>query len=194
MSHKTSGGAIGAAGLAALVAVAALGCDRTAESGEVTGRAASPTVEIEQAPWRIKMVAAGHKGRRPGKKVRRLVKRHRPQVRAAVIDVYDALFLAPERRGDVLSRLFTSSAARALRRSQAGVPAEAEQVKIVARRATIGVESVGARRAAAGTAVKVRGRIDGRRFRLRHRATMWLERSNRRWRIIAFDVRQGPIR
>jgi hypothetical protein len=195
LSHRSRTGAIVAVFIAVVMAVGASIWGRAPKSAEVSPKAApTPAVEIEHAPWRIKTVAAGHRGRRGPKKARRLVKRHRPQVREAIVDVYDALFLDTDRRREVFSRRFTPPAARSLRRSQAGVPAEAERVKIVARRASIGIESLGARQAAARTTVRARGRIDGRGFRVRHQATIWLERPKNRWRVIAFDVRQRPVR
>jgi len=154
----------------------------------------SPPPAIEQAPWRIETVRAGGGGGLTQADTRRLRSR-KPELRALVTDLYDALFLQPERRARALRVHLAPRARRAFAAlERVGAPAKAVQLRTLRRRARIGIDTHSTRRAAASVTLRLTGRVGGRRFRTEHVATLWLERSQGRWRVIAFDVRQRPVR
>ena len=112
--------------------------------------------------------------------------------RRAGWDVYDAVFLQPAHLPAAARSDFSRAAARSWQRSRAGLPAHAERVKLLSRRARIGIDAESARRAVASVVVRAAGWRGARRFRLLHRATLWIERGARGWRIVAYDLAQGP--
>jgi hypothetical protein len=36
--------------------------------------------------------------------------------------------------------------------------------------------------------------VGGRDFKVRHRSQLWLERTKKGWKVIAFDIDQRPMR
>jgi hypothetical protein len=113
-------------------------------------------------------------------------------VKILVQEVYGSLFLKQEREDAALRRHFSRRAARAFMRTRSGMPAEASDTKTTRRTARVGIEVVRARRALARVIVHARGRLDGDVVRVVHRSRLWLERFHGRWRVIGFDVDQGP--
>jgi hypothetical protein len=71
----------------------------------------------------------------------------------------------------------------------------ANEVQFKRRRAWIGVEGRNARSAVATVLLNVTGRLDDEeRFWVQHHATLWLQRSKGSWKVIGFDITQGPRR
>jgi hypothetical protein len=148
---------------------------------------------IAQAPWRVSAFPAGNLKhlRRPDK---RLIRDQRPRLARFVRGLYDALFLERGAARAIVRNRFTPAAARSFVASRhLGAPPDAADVKTLARRATIGIQAPGARRAVALVRVRARGRVGARRWRVTHESTLWLERAGRGWRVIAFDVEQRPV-
>lgn len=148
---------------------------------------------IKQARWEVKSFPAGA--------VWEMTKRDRKQLRIQgrsiarlVRRVYDTLFLQPGRAPEILKRNFVDPAAFSLRRSRIGLPKRADDVQFLARRARIGIDGPSRRRAAGTVTLLVRGKAGGRRFRMKHESTLWLERTKRGWHVIAYDAQQGPQR
>jgi hypothetical protein len=148
--------------------------------------------KIKQARWQIKARGSGAISKVTRADKRRL-STQRPRLAGLVRDVYDSLFLYPSRRRAVLHRRFSKPAARTVVRSRAGVPSDAELVRTWSRRARISIQPDGARRAAAIVVVRARGQLRSKIFRIVHKATLWLERPKRLWRVIGFEVSQGPF-
>jgi hypothetical protein len=155
---------------------------------------ASPSApRIEQARWRVEARTAGRAGELSRPERRRL-RGQRPRVGALVRELYDALFLRPGGARDAVRKALAPAAARSLlRMRRLGAPEAAERVRTLVRRARVAIEGPRGLRAVASVWVKARGRLRGRPFTLTHRATLWLERSGRAWRVIAYDVEQRPL-
>ena len=186
--------------LLALVAVVSLTGGRPAERRQDAARptptptptATAPTA-IAQAPWQIRSAPADVSAR-VTKAQRREVARQARRVSRVLKRVYGALFLRPETRRSVLRDHLVPHAARALHRSGAGFPAKAQRVKTVRRLARISVDPLGPRRAVVAVTLRVRGLVEGNVARVRHRATLWLQRSGGSWKVIAFELDQQPVR
>jgi hypothetical protein len=184
----------------AVVALAAVGAIAVVTAdGDAPGRAprGAPTPEpspprIRQAAWRIRTFPAGAPARMT-RNDRRNLARQRPRVARLVKDVYAALFLERKSRRTMLRKRFARSAGRSLRGRAVGVPRGATRVKTFRRRARIGIDAPGVRRAVATVAVRARGRVGDRRFRVAHAATLWLQRRGSGWSVIAFDLRQRRL-
>ncbi len=150
--------------------------------------------EIKQARWKTKVsIAPGHK--RLSKKQKNKIRTRGKDVELVIRDLYDTLFLSPDRSKKAITSRFIPSAATALlRQKKPGVPVGAEEVKTLRRTASIGIEAATTRLAAAEVLVKAKGRLSDKTFTVTHRATLWLEKSKGRWKVIAFEVNQGPAR
>lgn len=153
---------------------------------------AATTPDIPQAKWKIKAHPSGNLGKITKRQAKRVRAQRRP-VSKLVAEVYDALFLDPARREEVLKARLLPRAARAIG-NKAGVPEGAGEVRTKVRKADIGIDVDGARRAAAKVKVRAEGVAGRRKFEIVHRATLWLERSRGKWKVIAFSLRQKPAR
>jgi hypothetical protein len=182
--------------LALLVAVSISGGDRSAKPDRYPPppSARDPQPEpIAQAPWRIKPVAANVSAR-VSKAQRRAVARQGDRLSTLVRGVYGALFLRPDSRREVLKSRFTAAAASKLDRSRVGYPARATRVRTVGRRARISIDPLSTRQAVALVAIRARGQVGDDLLRVNHRSTLFLQRTEGRWRVIAFEVDQRPVK
>jgi hypothetical protein len=127
------------------------------------------------------------------KKQKRRHKVQREQVKSVVREVYTALFLEPDSIRDVISERFSRRAGRALLRAGPGFRPGAERVRTVRRTANIGLQAHTASAAAAKIFVRARARGSGSVVKLRHRATMWMQRIEGKWRVIGFEVDQERL-
>lgn len=184
---------------AALVLVAGLlmgACEARSDPAAIKDpprQAPSATsAEIPQARWKMTAYISGAVGP-VGKRETKRARAQRVRASKLVRRVYDAMFLDPARRDEVLKAKFHPRAARALRR-KAGVPKQAQEVQTTQRKADIAIHAVGARRAVASVKVRARGVVGDRSFKIVHRGTLWLERRKGKWKVIAFDVAQRPAR
>lgn len=147
--------------------------------------------ELPQARWQMSVHPSGFRAQIT-KAQKKRVDRQRPQVRALVKTIYDALFLHPDRLKTTLRDNFTQQAAIALRRSGAGA-SDAGRVSTTFRRADIGIQAEGgARMAVASVTVRAVGERSARP--VLHRSSLWLERVRNEWKVVAFEVRQAPLR
>jgi hypothetical protein len=183
--------------LVALLLFAVL--SRHGEQPRTSSPTASPTPvqpdpRIRQAPWRIHSFPAGAVAGMT-KRDHRNLRRARPKIAAVVRDLYDALFLNRPSLGKTIRSRFSLPAAHAFRSlHRVGPPDAATAVKTLTRRARIGIDARSARRAVATVKLRARGLVGQHGFRLWHEATLWLEREKRGWTVIAYDVRQRPIK
>lgn len=155
--------------------------------GTEPGKAAVPA--LPQATWEMSVHASGVDGKLTAAQ-KKAVERQRPELRALVKRVYDSLFLHPGRLEGTLKENFSEPAALALRRAGAGAT-EPGRVATTLRRASIGIEATGGARMAVAS-VTVRAGADGVDDPVVHRSALWLERASGGWKVVAFDVRQGP--
>lgn len=144
---------------------------------------------MRQARWEVRSQVAGVFGGL-GSRGRKEVRARRRELVRVVRDVYGALWLRPrgaERR--VVRARFDARAARALLGSRLG-PRDSAFVRTTKRVVELDVDAADPRRAAAEVAIAARVGRGARRLRVRHRATLWLERDDGRWRVIGFDARE----
>ncbi len=151
----------------------------------------SAVPEAQQAPWKIKTFPAGAISK-IGKADRALVANRAAAVEGIVKDVYDAELMDPSRLPKVLDRSFTERAARSFAKAGLGVPKGASDVRSTTRRARIGVDVVGGRAAAADVKISLVGDMKGKKLKITQRATLWMQRDERHWRVVGYDVKQGP--
>ena len=145
----------------------------------------------EQAPWVIEIFPAGAISK-IGKADRALVEKRADVVQGIVKDVYNAELMDPTRLRNVLDRSFTPKAATSFAKAGLGVPKGATDVRSTTRRARIGVDIVGGRAAAADVKISLVGELKGDKLELTQHATLWMQRDQRHWRVVGYDVRQGP--
>ena len=148
-----------------------------------------PTLRIPQAKWKMSTRPVGRAGKFTRKQIRRH-KAQRPRVKSVVREVYEALFLEPESIKEVIAERFSRRAGRALLRAGPGFRPGADEVKTTKRIARIGLQAHTASAASAQVFVKARANGPGNVVKLRHRATMWMQRIKNDWRVIAFEVDQ----
>jgi hypothetical protein len=185
-----------ASALIVAVLLASLGLSCTEPPRDDIPRAQVPevsTAKIKQARWRIKTERVGSVAKVTRADVKRL-KAQRPQLAGLVKDIYDSLFLFPSRKASILRRRFERGAAREVLSSRAGVSPRASRVHIWSRRANIGIQPNSAAAAASRIYIHATGRVGQKRFRLVHRATLWLQRLKTGWKVVGFDVTQGPAK
>jgi len=182
--------------VAALVlasAVAVAGCQEDSQPPSTSPDpmpSETPSVpQIAQAKWKMKATPVGKVGKLT-KKQRGRHKVQRARVKSVVREVYQALFLDPESIRQVISERFSRRAGRALLRAGPGFRPGAEKVKTLQRRANIGLQAHTASAAAAKVFVRARAQGSDAVVRLRHRATMWMQRIDGEWRVIGFEVEQ----
>jgi hypothetical protein len=149
-----------------------------------------PTGGVEQAAWKVSFSRAGTSGKLSKRAVTRL-RAQRPRLTTAVRAASDAMFLGG---GAPASSYFRGPARGAFRRSNAGAPEGAKEVRTLRRAARVTIQATTARRAAASVTVIARGVVGGRDFKVRHRSQLWLERTKKGWKVIAFEIDQRPMR
>jgi hypothetical protein len=193
LSFRAMALAIGLVLAGALAVPACSGDDNEAVPAPEPGQSSPALPSVEQADWKMKVfpTAATHKITRKEKK---RFHSQGPRLRRLVRDVYAALFLDPAIRARTVRARFAPPAAQAMLKTKSGMPNGADRIKTLIRRARIGVQVGAAKRAVATVHVTARATVKGERVRVVHRSTLWLQRSGRGWRAIAFDIDQEPVR
>lgn len=148
--------------------------------------------EIVQPEWRMDVSVEGRQGKLT-KADRDAFNRARPAVATLIEDVYDGIFLEPGTLDDVVAQTFTKAAAASLPK-ELGFPDGASNVEILRRRAHVGVQAHGARNAAAELIVVATAELDEKKVKLRHDATLWLQKESGDWKVIGYDVAQRPLK
>jgi hypothetical protein len=151
----------------------------------------SAVPEAQQAPWKIETFPAGAIAR-IGKADRALAENRAAAVEGIVKDVYDTELMDPAKLPKVLDRAFTARAAESFAKAGLGVPKGATDVRSTSRRARIGVDIGGGRAAAADVKISLVGDLKGEKLEITQRATLWMQRDQRHWRVVGYDVKQGP--
>lgn len=172
------------------------------------GTVAAP--RVEQAAWKIDTFPAGLT-KKVDKHDRARFNTQRAAVTAIVREVYDALFLHPGKITETIAKDFAIRARRAVAATKAALPRGARNVQILKRTAHIGLQGNLARQAVATASISLKGETPKKSygsarvgigapsaasvpFRMVHRSTLWLERGDSGWKVIAFDLRRVPRR
>jgi hypothetical protein len=148
--------------------------------------------EVVQPDWNMDVSVEGRQGKLT-KADKAAFNRARPEIATLIEDVYDGIFLEPGTLRDVIGQTFTKAAAASLPK-ELGFPSGVSNVEIIRRRAHVGIQARGSRHAAAELTVVAKGAIDERAIKLRHDAILWLELDSGEWKVIGFDVKQGPLK
>jgi hypothetical protein len=151
------------------------------------------TPAIPQAEWRIKAHPAGALDKISPKQKKFLASQE-PAIKSLIRDVYDAAFIDPASLKTTLNKNFQDAAAGALLRADVGFPATVEAVRTITRRARVDIDAARGTHAAASVQILARGTIGNKIVRLRHRSVLWMEKSDGKWRVIAFEVSQEPTK
>ncbi|MGH2827402.1 MAG: hypothetical protein ACRDKF_10575 [Actinomycetota bacterium] len=149
--------------------------------------------KVKQADWKIGVKRAGKSGKL-SKQQKKMFTKHRKALRSVTRDVYDAMFLSPEKLDGTMKRVFTPKARGVLKRSEAGLPKGAKDIRIRRRIARIAIDASGSRRATMKVRVVATGTAKGKRFALEHNSSLYLSRDAGRWKAFAFTIEQGPYK
>jgi hypothetical protein len=148
---------------------------------------------IEQAPWQIEYSDSGKLGGLSNQqKARYAIQRKRAG--DVVTDVYDGIFLDPARIDDLLKSSFSSEAADSIDTNKLGLPSGATDVTTTERKAHIGLDAATADFAVAKLSLLVEAHVGDRDVEIQHESTLWLERVDNDWKVVAFDLEQGPVK
>jgi hypothetical protein len=147
---------------------------------------------LEQAPWRIQTYGMGG-GSKLTKQQRGKLRAQRAPITRLVKDLHASLFLEPSTRKRIVGRVFTTSAARSFLSARPGLLGDAETVKTIRRWGRIGIQAIGARRAAGTVAIVARVDRGEEAVRLGYRSDLYFEKSNGRWRVVAFATDQRRL-
>lgn len=184
-----------AAGIIFLLALALVFLDlpgkRLLSSGGPNTAKPAGAAALPQARWELKAHPAGVMTKVTKAQSERIA-RQRPQVISLVKKVYDGMFIRPGRLETTLRRNFTPAAAKALRRSGAAI-AEPGIVITKKRSARIGIQAAGGPTFAIAS-VSVRASLaDEPLRRVAHKSTLWMERRETGWKVVAFHLDQRPL-
>ncbi len=174
--------------VAVAVAMTAEEDDSNATRGPSPGSIGNP--ESRQAEWQF-TVQRGP-GKKFSKKQRNFFVKQRMKLRAMTHEVFDALFLSPEKQAAALRTNFTAEARKTYQRAGAGVPRKAEDVRVRWRSARIVIESNA--RATMDVKVRARGEADQGTFATEHHSVLYVARGQNGWKVFGFKVDQKPIK
>ena len=148
---------------------------------------------VDQAPWKIQYSAEGRFGKL-SKAQRESYANQKENVAGVLTSIYDAVFIEPSQLDDVINASFSRDAARSLTAKDLSFPTGATEVTTTRRRANIGLAADNADFAIGKVTVFAEAKVGERRLEVEHHSTLWLERADGDWKVIAFDVEQGPAR
>jgi hypothetical protein len=149
--------------------------------------------ELEHASWKITTAATGAAGR-VTKIEKKRIKESRPQLKELVRKVYDSLFSNPRDKKAAAAAYFAKRAGGLWLSTRSGATAEADRVRALSRKAAITIHRDGARRATVRVRIRAKVTEAVRQVRFLHEATLWVERSRSKWKVIAFDLLQRPLK
>ncbi len=156
------------------------------------GAQAPPAPAVEAITSWVTTAAPVGMHRRLDKGQRARFEAQRERVRATVQGLVDASIFEPSGLAAAARTSMTARAATAFRNAPPLVPAKATAVEAIRRSGRIGIQAPAFKTAAATMKVTMRGLVAGRSVKWRNEITLWLERENKTWRVLAFDVERAP--
>ena len=148
---------------------------------------------VEQAEWKIEYSAEGRFGKLT-KAQRESYANQKENVAALITGIYDAIYIEPSQLAKVIQSSFSGDAARSLKAEGLSFPSGATEVKTTKRTVRVSLDAQKANFAVGRVTVDAAATIDKRTVNIEHRSTLWLELADGDWKVIAFDVEQGPAR
>ncbi|MGI8774622.1 MAG: hypothetical protein ACR2KQ_06365 [Actinomycetota bacterium] len=197
--HRKTRFALGAAAVLGSLCVVILALQKTGTLSVSTlgGNDRGPVEVVdqaaEQAPWRVRVFPAGTGGRAAPAQTK-AVSKQRDAVEETVTSVYDALLLQPAAIETMGGKELGPGVGAALERSKLSPSAEISDLQTTRRHARIGIQADGGRHAAARLKITAKAQVDGDPIRFRQEITMWLERTGKRWKVVAFEGSQRQLR
>lgn len=146
---------------------------------------------IDQAPWKVTRTIEGRSGKLSNADKKNILARGTAAI-GVVKTVFDGIFLEPSTLDDVVKKSFTSDAAKSLNARQLGFPDGTTEIKTLSRHAVLGIDAAQARFATADVEIVAKGDTGTKLVKVAQHATLWIERDQSQWRVIAFDVQQRP--
>jgi hypothetical protein len=162
--------------------------DSNNASGPSPGTIGDP--EIHQAKWRFTVKRAP--GKKLSKSQRESLPVQRKKLKSMAQDVFDAMFLSPERRSEALKANFTTKARRSYQRTGAGVPKGADDIRIRRRSAWIVIDQTV--RATMNINIVARGQAEKGPFATEHRSLLYVAREKGGWKVFGYKIDQGPFK
>ena len=156
------------------------------------GRGQTGDAAIPQAAWEVKAYPA------PGvegitKADKKVFAREREPVIESIRHLYEALFLEPDAVPETVRGTLTPAAAKILESSRMGLHDKVEDVRTTTRFVKVGIQVDGGLRAAAVVRVEARALRKSSPIHVWHRAKLWLEKDDGKWKVVAFDAEQGRL-
>ena len=148
---------------------------------------------VTQPPWKTEVSVEGRVGKLTAAD-KAAFNKARPEVVALVQNLYDVIFLGSGSVDELVATSFSKEAGASLKETKLGLPDAATNVEIVRRTADIGLAASRSKHAAAQVTVVAKGEVQGSPVKVRHASTLWLERDGADWKVIAFEVTQGPLK
>lgn len=178
--------------VAAGAAIAFMGEDGPPATGE-SGAPDAPVFDsdLPQARWVVRTFAAGTAGP-PKKEHRKAVAREKEDLSETVTTVIDSITVGAESIRSLAGSDLTPGAAKALTRSGLALPERLEDVQMIKRKADIGLDANGGKRAAALVKTVVKGTIDGSDVKLAGETKLYLLKGKGGWQVVAFDSKFAP--
>lgn len=150
--------------------------------------ASAANTVADGVPWRTDARPVGA-GRKLTKTERARFGVQKDRVRKTVRDLADAIAMHPTSNlSQSARRLMTGAAAGSLLKQVPAMPKGAEAVAIVERAGRIGVQSPRFAAAVAQLHVVTRATINDRVIKWRDDYRFWLQRDNKKWRVISFEL------
>jgi hypothetical protein len=141
----------------------------------------------EAAVWRTDAYPVGASGKLSKKESARF-KNQKVRVRATIRDLADAIVVHPGRLPRAARRLMSNASAASLLKQVPGIPKGAEGVTAIKRTGRVGLQAPRFAAAAAEIRIVMQATIEERLVKWRDDYRFWLQRSDGRWRVIAFDI------
>lgn len=147
--------------------------------------------KAKQADWKFSIRRGGKPGKLT-KSQKKVFQRQRKVLRSVARDVYDSMFLSPEQLDRAMKKQFSPQARRAMKRTDAGLPKRARDVRIHRRIARIVIDTAGNARATMEVRLVASGSAKDKKFALEHRSSLYMTRESHQWRVFGFSVDQKP--
>jgi hypothetical protein len=146
---------------------------------------------LPQAKWRIRAFPSAVT-KHVTKKDLKVARKQGRRATQAIENVYNALLLDPPSADRVIRAHFEAASAQAFLRARPRISSRITRIRTTDRRIRIGVDAGSSQRAVATVSVSFKGKRGSERVKVKHRATLWLERVHHSWKVVAWRARRGP--
>ena len=156
------------------------------------GKGSVGDAAIPKAKWDVKAYPAPNAGG-ISKEDRQVFVREKGAVVGQIQRLYEALFLRPDAVEKTVRATLTPSASKILAGSRIGLHDQVEDVRTTVRFVKVGIQVDDGLRAAAVVRVEARALRQSSPIHVWHRAKLWMEKDDGRWKVVAFDAEQGRL-